>query len=140
MYNSLLTSAVLKIGSLQKPVSTKINENFASDFTSVLLSIAQFPDISFRQTGLFLFFKISLIYILGFSSVLFILAVSCLLKITYSCVCSLILIIADHKDSKPLLLTAGKNAQHYTLPDSCSSSTSASQSLAQHPDSSLHIA
>lgn len=42
-----------------------------------------------------------------------------LLKTTYSCeyVCSLFLIIADPKDSKPLLLTVGKNAQHYALPD-----------------------
>lgn len=105
--------------------------------SSVLLSVAQFPGTFSCQTG---FFNI-LIYIWGFSPVLFILTVSHLLKTTYSCeyMCSLFLIIADPRDSKPLLQTARKNAQHYALPDSCSSSTSALQSLIQHPDSSLHI-
>lgn len=150
----LLTSPILKAGSLQKlflPKSTWILPlillglelvfiapsflftNYCIEAkSSVLLSIAQFPGTFFCQTG---FLNILNLHF-GVFSCTFYTAVSCLLKTTYSCehMCSLFLIIGDPKDSNPLLLTAGKNAQHYALPDTAvSSSTSALQSLIQHP-------
>lgn len=135
--NCPLMSPILKVGSFEKlfpPESTGIlplilmgfelvsvalsslSTNYCTEAKSwVLLSVAQFPGTFFCQTG----FLNILIYIWGFSPVLFILTVSHLLKTTYSCecMCSLFLIIADPRDSKPLLQTARKNAQHYALPD-----------------------
>lgn len=133
----LLTSPTLKAGSLQKlflPKSTWILPlillglelvSIAPSFlftnycieakSSVLLSIAQFPGTFFCQTG---FLNILNLHF-GVFSCTFYTAVSRLLKTTYNCeyMCSLFLIIGDPKDSNPLLLTAGKNAQHYALPD-----------------------
>lgn len=144
-----------------KTVSTRINRNFVSDFngfrtclycpflslstnysieakSSVLLSIAQFPGTFFCQTG---FFNILNLHLGVFSFTFYTDSVSPLKNHIQLWVYVFPLSHNSWPQRQQAFITNCRE-ECTTLSStwhSCSSSTSALQSLIQHPDSSLHI-